>query len=317
MPIIDTYETSYGKVINKSRYIKEVQEYITRSDTPLDYEYIQDGDVRLVIITGYSREEKDITLFEHPLVFKDLRDKDVVAVDVRKYVKNDRDEEQPSTIAEITKDKAGLEYTLLRGLLTIDFLKHEYGNLRQLYPSISSGYAIVLAKLLNIYVKLNPEELVAVEIACALFNSSLFVDFKDLNEVLPNLVARLCTFKYSIPMTRVAITRIAEPIVINGQTLEDLIDVIKQVLPEEKANLVNDSVIVNLMSNMWYGPGGNESLLIALEHLPTWIAVEYVSLAHNSYKKARLSQMLNSASKQVDSKGFVKEIELYLKEKEK
>lgn len=315
MPIIDTYETTYGKIINKTRIAKEIREYYVRADVALNYEYSTGTDVGICFITGYSKEEQDLILFDHPILFKDIKDHWIVAIDLRKFVKSIKDDEQPLSIQDIVKDQAGCEFSILRGLLVADFLNHDYGVVRPLYQGMAVSYGCLIGKLLNFYTKLNPDEQVEVEIAAALFASSLTVDMSDLDDSLPNLIARVANYKYSIGITKHAIEQVASKVYIKGHSLADMIDVIKQVLPEEKAQLINDSILINLLSNMWFGPGGNETLIVALEHLPTWIATVYISLNHTSYKRARLSQFLNSISRQLDSKEYIKNVEIYLKEK--
>lgn len=314
MPIIDAYETTYGKVINKNRIVKEIRDYVLQENLAFNYEYQDTPNAKLVLITGYNKEEKDLTIFDHPLIFQGLKDEYFVAVDVRKFLKIDS-EEQPMRLEEYVKDQAGFDFSILRGLLTIDFINHDYGNLRQIYGGISLSYAGVITTLLNIYIKLNPDEKVMVELACAYFSSCLFHDLNDVDDNLSNILARVSNYKYSGPLTKNTVFKTLESVSIKDQTIYSLISCIQQVLPEEKANILNDSILVNLLSNIWYGPGGNESLIIGLEHLPTWIAVVYVSIANMTYKRARLSNMLNMYSKQIDNKGYIKEIELYLKEK--
>lgn len=312
MPIVDAYETTYGKLLNKGRLIKDIKDYVITTNNDITYE-LKNNDVKVVLIAGSYPEERDLPLFEHPLIIDGIRDEKIVAVDIRKFVRST--EEAPVIVRDIVKDGAGFEFNVLRGLLTADFINHDYGNMRQSYQSIAMGYAATIATLLNIYVKLNPDELVALEIGCAYFVNTLFIDEKDIIELNDNIVARVSNFKFSLPTTRTTITKILENVQVTSQDLEGLLSVIKQVLPEEKANIVSDSTIVNLLSNVWYGPGGSETLVIGLEHIPTWIAVLYASVAHLSYKKSRLTAIFNKYNKSIDVKGYIKEVEHYFKEK--
>lgn len=315
MPIIDPYETTYGKVINKVRLIKDIQSYIVRSDDSLCYEFVNTGDSKLAIITGYNEEERSLPIFDHPLIIKDVKDNNIVVVDVRKYIKPVKDE-QPYTLSDLVKDGAGYKFSILRGLLMADFLNHDYGNLRQVYPAISMSYAAVLATLINGYCTLNPEEIVFVELACAYFVNTLFVDRDDIDDLKQNILARISSFRYSLPVTKTTVQRLLGDTQYLGQDLEGLLGLIKQVLPPEKAELINDSVLVNLLSNAWFGPGGGETLVIGLEHMPTWIATVFVSLDSLTYKRAKLSSILAKYSKSIDSKSFIREIENYIKEKQ-
>lgn len=312
MPIIDAYETTYGKLLNKGRLIKDIKDYVLTADNDVTYEF-KNEDIKMAVLTGTYADEKDLPLFEHPLVFDGIRNDKYVAVDIRKYVRESN--EDVLTTRDIVKDGAGYEFNILRGLLTVDFLNHDFGTMRQCYSGIAMSYAATIATLLNVYIKLNPDEIVALEIGCAYFASTLFVDEKDIIELSDNLMARVSNFRFSLPTTRTTVTKILENVQITSQDLEGLISVIKQVLPEEKATLINDTVLANLLSNAWFGPGGSETLVIGLEHMPTWVAVVYASLGHMSYKKARLTAIFNKYNKSIDAKDYVKEIQHYLKER--
>lgn len=110
MPILDPYETSYGKLINKSRLVKEIRDYVLKSGEKLNYEYESGSDATLAFITGYSKEEQELSLFEHPLLFKDIKDKDVIAVDMRKFLRESK--EKPLKLSELVKDGAGFDFNL-------------------------------------------------------------------------------------------------------------------------------------------------------------------------------------------------------------
>lgn len=314
MPILDPYETSYGKLINKARLIKEVRDYVLTSSNPLNYEYKTNNDSEIAFITGCIKEEENLPLFDHPLIFKNIKDTDVVAVDLRKFLKNEK--EQPLELQSIVRDGAGYSFSVLRGLLTADFLAHEYGNLRQCYGSISMALAHLVSSLIDHTIKLNPEEKLYVEVGVAFYANLLFIDAKDFDDLKPNLIARVSNFRYSLAVTKTIVNKILENVGNVDQDINGLLTVIKQVLPEEKSTLVNDTVLVNLLSNVWYGPGGTETVVIGLEHMPTWIAVVFVSLAEMSYKRSRLSTTFNKYSKSIDPKDFVKNIENYIKEKQ-
>lgn len=313
MPIIDPYETTYGKVINKSKLIKDVQDYIVRSNDKLNYEYTNTGDIDLAIITGFNSEERNLSLFEHPLLVKGLRQKDIVAIDVRKFVKPH--DEQQTVLEDVVKDSAGFKFNILRALITADFIAHNYGSLRQIYSGITMSYAAVVSSLINYAINLNPQELLDTELGCAYFANTLFVDQEDLLDVKNNIIARLSNFRYSLPVSKTAVNNLLSDVLYSSQDIYGLLGLLKQLLPDEKAELLNDALLVNLLSNAWFGPGGSESLLIGLEHIPTWIAIAYVSLDNLTYKRSKIATILNKYSKSIDPKDYVKEIDNYIKEK--
>ena len=70
---IDPYLTSYGRLINIENLKKELLKYVITNDSNLNYEYATEDQSKLVFITGYNSEEKELPLFEHPIIIKDMK----------------------------------------------------------------------------------------------------------------------------------------------------------------------------------------------------------------------------------------------------
>jgi hypothetical protein len=72
---------------------------------------------------------------------------------------------------------------------------------------------------------------------------------------------------------------------------------------------------MNSLSSIWYGHGTSETINISLEHPPTWIALLYTVFSSRSYKKTRLSMLLDKNKKNIDPDIVVKTIFGYLAER--
>jgi hypothetical protein len=307
------YATSYGKLLNITAIEKELFKYMaSNSGANLNYEFSTSNDVEIVIITGYNDEEKDLGVWDHPIVMKNHKDQDVVVIDLRKYVSVNK--EQPMNIMDVAKDKNVVEFLVLRALLTADFACGEYGRLRNIFKSISSGYASIVANVTNSIVILSPLEMVYVEIAAAYHASILFIEEDDIKSSLGNIEARLSNMKFSLPINKKVIASLMEKMQYEDRTIVGLVKNIQSVLPPEKQPLINNDAMVNMVSNIWYGPSGTETVIMALEHMPTWVALLYTSIVNKTYKRTRLATVIAKASRQINVNEFEKGISLYLKE---
>lgn len=315
MVITNVYQTSFGKMINTQKIIKELQQYLISTPCEnLNYEYLTNNEAKLVFITGCNKDEKDLGIWNYPLVFKNLKDQNVIAVDLRKYVKDSK--EQPIALSQVMKDVANSNFVINSSLITSDFLTENFGEYRNNYNSITAAYSVLVSYLVNIVINLSPVEKLDVELASNYFANLLLTPGEDYKSYHSAILARMSNTKFSLPVTKKSIEATIDKLDLDGNvTIKGLVNIIKNVLPEEKASLINETVLLSLFGNMWYGNGGGEALVISLESMPLWISIVYTALSDKTFNKTRLSNILDKANKQINSKEFVKDISNILKQK--
>ena len=314
MLIIDPYSTSYGKLINKDKISKELTKYlITTRNGNFNYEYqnIEENDI--VYILGFDQNEQDLPMFTHPIVFKDMKEREHIGIDLRKYVKFIG--EQPLNIEEVYKDSAGCKFLITSSIVISDFLAEHLEEYRKIFKSVTSAYAVLVSNIVDMVIKLNPLEKYDLEIAIAYYANLLLVSTKNIEEFRDSIIARLNNTKFSLPNNKKHIETIVINLekIITEYSIVGLINVIKAILPEEKAELINESIFVNMLSNLWFGPGNNETIIMALECMPLWIALVYSCVDDVTFKRSKLSTIFDKYSKNIDSKELVKTMELIIK----
>lgn len=315
MIIANPYNTTYGNLITTSNIEKELTKYlITTKLTNLNYEYTR-TEIPLVFITGCTEEEKNLPMFTHPLVFNNIKEQPHIAIDLRKYVRSIK--EQPLTVGEIFKDSSSCDYLITSSIVMSDFLVGKYADYREILNDVTIAYAMFLSYIISVVVMLDPAEKYKLELGCSYFCNLLQLPNERTNEYIDSIISRIANSKLSLPSSFKTVETVIKEIDISGVSLDysGLIHVIKQCLPEEKADLINDTVLVNMFSNLWYGPGSNESIIIGMECMPIWIAVVYSCLNDNSYKRTKLANILNKYNKNIDGNDLIKRMQLIIKSK--
>lgn len=308
------YETTYGEMINTNKIVKELVKYIaTTQNRNLNYEYENTNDTNVVFILGVDEEERTLPLWEHPLVFKDLNNQNTIAVDLRKFMK--KVTEQPLTIAESIKDPSSVNFLVARTLLTMDYCDGNFGLFRSFNKTSVTSFSYVLSYMINSIVGLNPVEKVHVEIALAHYMNMLLSDSENKEDIIHSVVAKISNMKLSVPANKKSIENIVKKLDHDACDINGLLNNIRAVLPDEKKELVDANTLINVISNIWYGPGNAETVVISIEHMPTWIALTYVNVADKSFKRTRLATMLDKHSRQLDAKQFEKDFSNYMKER--
>ena len=319
---IDQYSTSYGKLLKVKPTEQKILEYLIKTDnTNLNYEFKQEGNVNLVYITGCDDLERDIPSFDHPII-TNYRNKDIVVTDVRKYIT--KQENQPLSLLDVARDLGNLKFCILNSLIISDLLNEKYSKYKPYTKTIGSGFGFFISHTLDMIIRLNPIEKVNVEVCSAYFMLHKLYDPKEFSNpesykyIQSSILAVLTRSKYSIPLQPNVIEGIigrVEDIEYTG-TIDNLIVYLSKLLDNGKEKMLNRQILVNAVSNMWFGHGGSESILISLEHIPTWMSLLYTIESNSMFKKTRLASIISKHGSQIGLKEYVSLIEKDIKEKE-
>lgn len=318
MILADPYQTSIGKLVSNEKLIKELQKYIVATKNyNLNYEYLPPkgrDDIQLVFITGCDEDEKELPVWNYPIVFENLKKNPVVAVDLRKFVKNDKG--QPLKLHDVMRDQGASNFLINTALIISDFIAEHVGDYRNSFSSIAGSYGMFVSYLVNSIVALNPVEHLDVELAAAYFANLMLTPGNEYKEYRDSIIARMSNSKFTLPVTKRSVTATLERVAdYDDLTLTNLVNTIKDVMSEEKRGLITEQLLINMTANMWYGNGTNDVLVYAFECMPLWIALSYTALGDKTYKRARLSTILDKFNKQIGVKDYVKNMDLLLKEK--
>lgn len=315
--IVSPYDTTYGKLLKMDTVTKELMRYAASVDTDaLSYEYNKIDEKKIVsmlIITGYNNDEKSLPIFNHPLIFKGIKNQIFVAVDLRKYLR--QMDTQPAIIMDYAKDVSSVEFIMLRALITASFAMGEMGVFRPIFKSASSAMALFISNVINAIVLLDPAEKLSIEVAVCHYINIMLTDTDDISDIIDAIESRIVTTKLSINSpSRSLIHIIMEKLDNNVKDLNGLVENIKRCLPEGKRDLITQNVLINMFSNLWFGPGATESLVMSIEHMPTWFALVYSAMGDNTYKRSRLATALMKFSRQIDPKEYTKFLSNWMKE---
>jgi len=312
--IVDPYETSIGSMINTSKITDAISKYLVEADdNNLNYEYENGTDTKLVFITGKNDEEQKLPLWEHPLAFQDVRNNNILAVDLRKFVNPKKGDF--TNLKDIIRDGGGFEFTIVRTLLTLDFLEENYGVLRNVQKNYAAGFAFWVSTSLTSALMLSPVEKLNVEIASLFYFYMMHVNgTPDMSDVA-TVKNKILNTKLSLPINKNVVESIVNKLDITTLELDGLVENIKIAVGEAKSGLINTNVVINIISNSWYGPGASETILMGTEHIPTWIAMMFSASNNKTYKKTRLANILDTNKTKLKLKEFISAVEHYVNEK--
>jgi len=310
----DAYGTTYGRLINLSKLKPALERYVNTVDLDdLQYEYNKLGNSRAIFITGYNDEEKELVAFDHPVIVKTLKQELLVVVDLRKYV-NANNELTPR-LSEVARDKNSIDFCVARAFLELSFINGNAGLHRTIYKPLTTAMGVWVSGMVTTLVGLDPVESFSVEVASTLYANTLIYEQDEINSQWDTIVARAMGSKHVFKLDRKLVHEVASGYVDRDEPgLETLIKNIVKVLPESKARFITVDSLISVMGNVFYGPGGGETPVIALEDMATWSALVYSVITNRSYQKSRIGMLLNKNKRVIDSAIIEKHISNFLKE---
>lgn len=308
--IIDPYDTFISTHMNVNNLKHELLTYYIRNDERLNYEYQEIKGILPVIITGKNSEEKDLTIWRHPIFIESPRDEKIlVFLDARSFVNaTDRFE----TVHHITKNKSEADFQFTR--MVINCLLHKDNmELLNIIDNSVLGFSTWLTGMLGQSLFLDQGESLSVNIATLHYLTSQFNN-RDL-EVVSNNTKQANIFKTSRYLrleSRESLqlaTYVLRDANMDPKDTDDLVENIKACVDSPKVEKLTKTALWNSLTSSWYGQESKEKLMLSLEHPATWLAIMYVAIKDRSYKRSRITSMLMNNKKKLDLDNFAKYIE--------
>lgn len=297
------YETATGKLFNSDKIAKDIFEYVTSNHigNELSYDFQNQGFL-FYFITGKNEEEKALPTFDFPIYFKNIRNQEGVAIDIRPYVVNVNKHEFIS-LKEVLRDRNAVNFLLLTAYLPIR-LEEDDLIFRPILPNIMLAFATIIVNAVNRITQLPVMDKFAIEIASSIYTYHMFFPENNLKDEVDKLTALISKVRLSLPMDKRLLKDQIEQIV--NSITEDLTglkllgNLLSSATPEDMRAIVNIEAICRVFDNSWYGPGGTRAIYIALESLTTFIALVYACGASNMYKSSKVAVALDANKRAID-----------------
>lgn len=325
--VIDPYSTSYGSLLNVERTKSELIRYIMSTNlSNLNYEVCNTTQVRVVFITGNNDDERSLPPFDHPIVVK-VRNQDVVVGDLRKFMR--KHDEQPVNLLDNCTNSTSMLFTVNRCIIMRDMLNSDSTMYRRFKKHILSAFSMFISHCINGIVSTNPEEKTIIQVVAATYANLLFET--DVYESLKNSEAVTAIIANSKIAVGLKAKEIEEIVIsshnhftnyLNDNKLQDvnistlMYGISKYLEGSGKDKLVNTTILMNTIGNMWYGVGNGDTLVMALESIPTLITLIYHTQADSVYKKCRLADILFKVGSLTGSKEFLQSFPTFIKERQ-
>jgi hypothetical protein len=252
----------------------------------------------VVVVRGGHYQDQNILSFAHPIVLH-TRHGHVVAVDARPYGRYE------SAQGEFhVRDKWSYHTLLLRGALQELWANGESELMRTFSNFPMKIFANWVGEMVAKRLAMEFSDQARLSILSGVMYQSLFID--DLAPardpvVLGQQIVRATGMKADQVMD--VVDRYPQV-----SDVDDYCRGAQMVTENVRTRALNPSILLQLAGAYWYGANARETIAVALEHPPTWIALLWQALADRGMRNSGLTKILDRSMFARDGELFQKQV---------
>lgn len=304
---VDIKNTTIGKVKNEKNLKKALEFYlVANNNSSLFRDVVMP--VRTLFISGILPGEKDIPMFNLPVVINDIKKEDVLILDLRSVLRGRLtvDEARDMDIKDLIKNETDYTFKIIRAVLMGDVMSGDYLRLNTISDDLANSFAVWVSSIITSNYGLVMSEQIYLKIALLYHYYALMskvdIDKTNIRKIAANIVKH---FANTIDLRFVEETlECLEDSFdrMNPKTGYAMVENIKIIFANngdksDKLSNMSDIALLQMLLNSWFGDNSNETVALSLEHPPTFAAMCYLALNNNSYKMNRLATILDSRLK--------------------
>jgi len=269
-----SYDTTFGKKLIHDSSINAI---LKASN------YFNNNDSSIVIIDGKEDIPVDIPTFNHPLTIVNGKDNKIY-IDVRPFVNVNR-------VTGVEKNTSPAEYAMLYNRAVLECSLRENPNLLSnvlgVYPAGIFGSWI--SENISKRYGLQMEDQYKLQIYAVFYYYSLFEHQDDAPDEQDYLkICKKVSECTGINVNTIFTILDNKPFVNN---IEDFCSHLEDVTNNIRLKGFNATVLYPLLKATWYGHNANEVVAVAMEHIPTFIAMLYAAINERSFKRSAFAKM--------------------------
>jgi len=314
--VLDPYKTAVGMHINVRPLIKDLENFLIRTENKnmLSYEYNEINDIKPIFITGRESLEQELPVWNHPLLINDARGNKYVVMDVRAYVRNEVTKGDFNNIKDVANNMSAIGLLVVRAIYMMLMYEDEASPIVPIKNTLAMGLAFWITTTLKSTLSLNIDETIKLEIIvvhyflCSTTEETLDDDNVD------NVYFRISNMLKLVRGNIKYIKETCDGLNHNPSDAVDLVDNIIKGCKSRTLDSLTTESLYNIMSSTWHGLNSTELVIMSIENIPTLITLMFNAASNKSFKNNRLSNIMLSKKRDLKLDEFSKRIETMIKE---
>ena len=305
--MIDIYAGTLGTFFDRDKVEHEVLTYVTNTQESLAYEFSEDN-TRLILITGKNKAEEDLPTWSHPLIIRNGRHGDMVAVDLRPYMKNKLDD--MITVSEKFNDQYNGQLQLYRAVFQQAMLDRDMDWLVHARPMVTASFASIMVQLTTIMVY---DQSITEKVDIMAMLHTITMDDEDrpddINEVVERLprreLSKLLKGNLSSFYEELNLKFEAGKLQFPSSTIGSFTNNIKAVIPGNRGNGLEPDLFIQAMSRGFFSLDSKNLSIGFVEHLPTMLAILIQVNTQSINSKSSFRKYINNLKRDTKPKELV------------
>jgi hypothetical protein len=304
--MLNIYDGTLGSSVNVDKIIKALNNYLVMVKEPLNYEVVEKK-TKVVIITGKNEQEKNLPDFQHPIVFKDVHNNPIIAIDLRLYMKQNL--EDMINVSDYFSDRYNgnlqLNRLIFNKLMLDDdsFLLGVNNSLNLLFGNIISTIVAVMTY--------DKSLMDAGYLAGMLQYTTMDMDnIKDITEILD-----LLPFPFPKRLFGGNLTNIKDKIleafenkelILPSKFITNMTHNLGIIGDSKRAKGITADMLVQSLSRAFFALNSKELSVAMCEHKPTYISIIYSVLTEGINNRSVIRKLAESKKSIYKTKDLTK-----------
>lgn len=301
---IDAYDTTYGKFFNVNKIKEDIKKnLISNRDIDLSYNYnLKNSNVQLAFLTNEYEFNNNVPVFDHPLIVEDINKNKIIVSDLRKYVKSSN--ENIDVYSNVTdklstlyaKDRNAVDFIINRALFTGMLLTDDYSVYSNYYNTIITSYAGFISSVINKgIVQLDADKVIRVHVVAGIYTGIMMkeLDKENLQNDIDLFIGRFKNSNIGKTVKDSTIREVLDVMKFEHYNYPELIENIQAAVGSDYGSVITKDAFSSKLNNLWYGPGGSNTVIMAMEHMPTWFSLCIAIANSRVYDKSKMSLILD------------------------
>lgn len=297
-------ETSFYSSYYSKDTQEKIQEAFIRGElTKINVDLKNTDEDAFVInaVIGGNASSDVIPFFHQPMsVAVGVGGKKEIVIDLRAFGRWNA----PTAKFNVTQKSAYL-WEMQRAALTHIWINGGVEHMRGIALVPASLYASLIAETATRRFLLDNREKQVVSVLSAYFFYGLFTNDTGLSEIAHNRMAAMIAKAVKAPAETVYEIIEGLGVMKNAEALCEAIKLRTHNVTLENFNIATFTALIN---NNWIGNNGRLTMMVGMEHVPTWIALTYAALADASFSRTTLTKLAQSHVQRALAEQFSKTI---------
>ena len=260
--------------------------------------------MKIALVEGGNANADTIPLFAHPIIFDD-EGQTWVMVDVRGFGSYDASKMQFGI-----RNRVEYDWQIRRACLTHLWNAGRVDSIRDMDKLPMAAYAKLISQSIARRYNLDMLEQYKASILAAFFYRCLF-EATPITDPMQKHRA-MAAIQTTLALPDLTLVKSVLEDVSYIDNAKELAELIKTKLQTHSLNDFNYGILIKCVGSSWYGSNAAETMLVGMEHVPTWIMMVYAALSSMTYKRSTLAKTIQDMAKNGKGQLFHSSIKQFL-----